>query len=370
MGSTLALGFVPLIFYRPNVIFTTRMKRNLLLTYDYELFLGSRSGSVDACLIRPTSRLLKIMEEASVKAVFFVDSVYLMRLKAQASTSRACENDFLRISAQIQKMIGMGHDVYPHIHPHWLDAVYLPEKNEWNLENTARYRFCNISREDQEAVFSGSFALLQEIINKVNPAYKIEAHRAGGWSVQPFGDFLPLFRKFGFRYDFSVLDKAYMFTKAQYFDFSAIPNKNMYRFTEDPTTEQVDGEFLEIVNSTVPVHPLVRFLDRLLLKILYKVAHDHSYGRGIGQIAEKIDNVLPLSDKGFDMKSNNYQYICIEQMSFIKMRGYLNFLKKHDYMHFVSHPKMITHHNLITFRRFLKKINRVHTLETDFKKMF
>lgn len=345
------------------------MKRNLLITYDYELFLGNRSGKAIDCILKPTRRLLAIMAETSVKAIFFIDSVFLMRLKKQAETHEACKFDWLEISQQIGEMITKGHYVYPHIHPHWLDAFYLEDENEWKLDNIDRYRFANISEEARHLVFSESIAILKDIIHQVKPDYELDAHRAGGWSIQPFADFLPYYKKFGIKYDFSVLDKAYMFTKAQYFDFSTIPNKDIYRFNDDVTMEVPDGDFIEIVNSTHQLNPIIKFLDRILLKILYKVAHDYSYGKGSGQMAIKMETILPKSYKGLNMTNSDNQYISVEQLSIIKITGYLLFLKRNKLMHFVSHPKMVTNHNLKSFRRFLKIAHRRYVIESDFKKM-
>ncbi len=54
---------------------------NIFLTYDYELFFGEESGSVDKCMIEPTNELLKIAKEFNIKMTFFVDIGYLIKLK-------------------------------------------------------------------------------------------------------------------------------------------------------------------------------------------------------------------------------------------------------------------------------------------------
>jgi hypothetical protein len=345
------------------------MRKNLLLTYDYELFLGSQSGEVEDCLIRPTNRLISIMDEFGVKSAFFIDTVYLMRLKQQAETVKACADDLIKIKLQLQEIVRKGHYIYPHIHPHWLDAVYLRATNEWNLDNIEKYRFTNVSKEEQRVIFKASYDILKDIVNEINPSYQIDAHRAGGWSVQPFTNFKPLYEEYNFKYDFSVIDRYYMFTEAQFFDYSAIPRKKIYRFEDDVTVESDKGKFIEFVNSTLRVRPHIKFFDRLMLKILYKVGRDYSYGKGSGQAASRIATAKPVSDEGFDMTNNNFQYIAAEQLSFIKKTTYLSYIKNHDYMHFVSHPKMVTSHNLTSFRKFLKNVVKNYTVETDFKKM-
>ena len=36
-------------------------QKQLLVTFDYELFLGNRSGSVDECMITPTNKLVILL---------------------------------------------------------------------------------------------------------------------------------------------------------------------------------------------------------------------------------------------------------------------------------------------------------------------
>ena len=63
------------------------MKKKILLTFDYELFLGAKSGSVDNCLIVPTDMLLDVMERHQTKAIFFVDTTYIMRMCEWANSN-------------------------------------------------------------------------------------------------------------------------------------------------------------------------------------------------------------------------------------------------------------------------------------------
>ena len=47
--------------------------KNILLTFDYELFLGHISGSVNDCLILPTNKILSILSDQNIKhSMFFV----------------------------------------------------------------------------------------------------------------------------------------------------------------------------------------------------------------------------------------------------------------------------------------------------------
>ena len=56
--------------------------KHIVLTFDHELFLGSRSGSVDTCMIQPTTLLQEIFDDFGIeKAVFFLDTTYVSCLK-------------------------------------------------------------------------------------------------------------------------------------------------------------------------------------------------------------------------------------------------------------------------------------------------
>ena len=59
-------------------------KKLLLITFDYELFLGERSGSAQECLISTTDIIMESMKELDIKAYFFVNTVYILKLKEEA----------------------------------------------------------------------------------------------------------------------------------------------------------------------------------------------------------------------------------------------------------------------------------------------
>jgi hypothetical protein len=68
---------------------------------------------------------------------------------------------------------------------------------------------------------------------------------------------------------------------------------------------------------------------------------------------------------GFSRKER----ISVESLTAVKLRAYLQHLSQGDYMHFLSHPKMVNRHNLKTFSEFLEKVFTAHEIETDFRNM-
>lgn len=343
--------------------------KKLLVTFDYELFLGKRSGKVDSCLIIPTNKILKVVEEYGLKAIFFVDTTHLLKLKEYSNKYDLCKRDLERIEKQILQMIDKGCYVYPHIHPHWLDAEYILQSNEWNLTNIKRYRFEQLQKSEQHSLFSESHFYLTDLIRQHNPTYNCDMYRAGGWSLQPFENFETLFRQYGYTYESSVLSGFYSFTKAQYFDFSIHPSKPIYRFEEDPCKEVMDGTFVEFTNQCIEVSTQKELFNRFWIKLLRHITKDHGFGRGVGQNETPTPTSFPASKKGIRLGGSNHEYISIENMSAIKNSTYKEFFNQHDYMMFVSHPKMVTNHNLYCFRRFIESVSHKHLFETDFKRM-
>src|SRR5689334_22752168 len=115
------------------------MQKQLLITFDYELFLGNRSGNVDDCMIEPTRKLMAVMKKYGVRDVFFVDTTFLLRLRSMADTIRICAVDFRNVAGQLCDLVEDGHCVYPRIHPHSLDATNHEPRHQWSLKNTNNY---------------------------------------------------------------------------------------------------------------------------------------------------------------------------------------------------------------------------------------
>lgn len=345
------------------------MKKNLLITYDYELFLGNRSGCIADCLLKPTYQTLSILETYQATGIFFVDTTYLMQLKNKIADYPVCKKDFDSIVTQLQEIIKAGHYIFPHLHPHWIDAVYLPESNEWRLNDISKYRFHNISQSQRALVFDGSMDLLNQIIFPVKPDYLIDCYRAGGWCIQPFEDFKSYFEKHHIKYDMSVLSEFYLFSDTQFFDFSACPKKNIYRFENDVVVENRQGNFTQYTISSIYINQMLGFFDKVWLKYLYKIKGDHTFTRGQGQVAVKTDMQKPNSITGHDILSAKKERVAIELLTAVKLPAYLKYMRQNDYMHFISHPKMLTQHNHKIFKAFLQKVYNEFEIETDFKKM-
>jgi hypothetical protein len=333
--------------------------RYLILSFDYELFLGKHSGTVDKCLLEPTKRIIDLLDENSIRhAIFFVDTTYLVRLSEMAVIYPTAKLDYENIVFQLQLLISKGHYIFPHLHPHWLDAIYLKESNTWDLSNTDKYRFHNISLEERELIFSQSIEILQRIIKPLKPNYFINGFRAGGLSIQPFADFKPIFKKHSIKFEFSVLPEVFEIGKiGRSYDFRNAPHNYIYKFEDNIIEQQSKGSFYQVPISKVDVSSIGAFFDKLWLKFNTVFKQDKSYGNGSGaQFSESVDK----SNKNFEPAS-------IEWMQINKVWRYKRYLQSNACMHFMSHPKMLTPVNIDAFSRFLSHVKKSYFLVTDFK---
>ncbi len=170
----------------------------LLITLDYELFLGSKTGTVEKCLIEPMDRLIEVGDKYSLKYTIFVDSTYLLKLRELSAKYSNLKEDYLRISEHIKFLHKLGHDIQLHIHPHWHYSEY--NGKEWLLDKN-HYKLSDLSDEDARMIFSKSKQLLDEIIGEETIAF-----RAGGFSAQT-NNLITLFEENNIKVDSSVYPK-------------------------------------------------------------------------------------------------------------------------------------------------------------------
>jgi hypothetical protein len=329
--------------------------RNILFTFDYELFLGRKSGSADKCVIEPTDKIIKILSAYGAKGIFFIDTAWLIRLKEVSVNNHKAKNDYKKVADQLQNLLRQGHYVFNHLHPHWINAKYLVDDNQWDLDDQTHYRFSSLSNTARWQLFTQTTQILKEISDPIDPAYKSDGYRAGGWSIQPFSDFMPYFGQFGIKYEFSVMPGAKSITTSQHYDFTKATREEPYTFSSEPTEPAGNG-FTEFPISHIEIGPIIGFCNKVLLKILH--------WRGI----KSSGDGLSVSSRIID-SARKGEMLSIDLLTSVKLPSYLKHLRSHNYMHFISHPKMLTEHNLSTFDKFMKKAFSEFTIESDFRKM-
>ena len=154
----------------------------ILFTFDYELFLGTNSttsGTVDDCLINPTNKILDLFNGYSIhNAIFFVDTLFLIKLEQVSKHYGQARRDLQKIYSQLGWIIDLNHYIFPHIHPHWIDAKYIPEINQWSFLDLSKYRFNQLNENEKELVFKKSISIINRIYKGAIPIDGI-GYRAG-----------------------------------------------------------------------------------------------------------------------------------------------------------------------------------------------
>jgi Polysaccharide deacetylase len=131
---------------------TANRRSIVLLTFDYELFMRE-PGTVERCMLRPTERILEVLGNRGVRATFFVDTCYLLRVRRAGSAARDAD----AIEAQLRAMVSRGHRIELHLHTSWLDAEFVGGR--LLPRSFGRYRFHQLDPADREAVFGDNAAL-------------------------------------------------------------------------------------------------------------------------------------------------------------------------------------------------------------------
>jgi len=298
------------------------MSKNIILTYDYELFLGSDSGDLYNSLINPTSKILNILKKYDSRALFFIDATFLVAIK-----DTKC---FEVVKQQIQSMVIDGFDIGLHIHPHWQNIKNL-ESCRWSFKDYTHFRLDSYDDNDLTNVVKDSYNILSNIVKEVDNSYKIDSFRAGGWSVQPFSRLKDIFLDIGIKYDFSVLPSMSDDDRPRhYYDFKKTPNKYIWKFEDDVLIEDENGSFIEVSNTIFDMNIFDLMKNRKLIKS-YKISGD---GKGAGKVKSFSEQLKRVRWSVKQILSSDSIDIDIFKKYILKI--------DRKYLVYVAHPKLFS----------------------------
>ena len=312
------------------------MKRDAVITFDYEVYLGRKTGTAENCVLKPTDKILEILKERNAKAIFFVDATWLLFIREHFPA------DFNKVAYQLKEIEKDGSFVGLHLHPQWLDAVV----KDGNIEFTSlrHYKLHSLDTDAINDLFRRGISLLEETINR-----KITCFRAGGWCIEPFETLKDAFINAGLKYDFSVVPGLVLAEGKDYdIDFSGAPQLPAYRFLASPMKPDPAGIFTEIPLSTYHNNALLRLANKLLLK----ARRDKPFGDGSGgkerSVTEKLYQRLGFST----------EKLSIDKTDRILFRYLLRSKTGNSGpLVVVSHPKMSSPEALVNLRYIATKFN-------------
>jgi hypothetical protein len=285
--------------------------------------------------------------------------LYVYRLSEIADKYAEAKADLNLIKNQIVDLANRGHYVYNHLHPHWLDAKYLEEENQWDLSNTSKYSFLALTEEERGFVFDKTMTLLRDILKGSRNQPVPDGFRAGGLYIQPFSVFEPYFKKHGIKYDFSVLIgvKGQLDDNSNEFDFSAVKD-NSYHFLNEVEAENKDGAYSEFALRPLTMPFFVRMWNGFVHRV-YLMRNDYKkYGDGIAF----RNKVFRSQWKPFA----SVETFSVELLNEVKLPLYISEAEHSDYLHLLSHPKLVSEYNIRIFNNFLNRVTSTDEVVFDF----
>jgi len=236
------------------------MTKRVLLTFDYELFLGTNSGNLQRCLLGPTSRILSQFRTLGIQGIFFVDVLFYLRLLESDATAQAAS----QLRVQMQEIVAQGSRIELHLHPHWLDATYID--GQWLFPSYERYRLHSLAGSEVMNLFQSCTKVLNDIAREVRPDYELRIFRAGGFCIQPFDSLKEALIDNHLSIDSSVAPGLFEDGDVREYDFVGAPDLAYYSFSDDPTKMQVGGRFLELPIATYRINVWSKIKEKVLLK--------------------------------------------------------------------------------------------------------
>ena len=326
---------------------------NIYLTLDYEIYFGENHGTVEKCIIYPTSELIRIAEKHNVRFSFFVDCGFILKLDEFRKKFPVLEKDYKTITEQVKYLSDTGHDIQLHIHPHWEDSFY--DGKRWIID-VKRYKLADFSEIDIADIVVRYKKVLTDITNK--PVF---AFRAGGWCLQPFSKLKKVFKDNNITLDSSVFRNGYFSSEQYSYDFRNAPDKDIYRFEDDVVVENEKGFFTELPISPIKNSPLF-FWTLFLLGRKNPYLHK-PLGDGRAMAAPGYRKKLLTKFTNNPVSVDGYNSHLLQTALGVLQK------KKREHMVIIGHPKALSRYSILKIEEFVKN-NKEKNNFTTFTKMF
>lgn len=263
------------------ISFNKRGKREIFdmkvyITLDYELSLGSETGTPYKCLIEPMNRLTLMTDRHGIKLNVFVDAAYLLKMHMMRERYPKLKEHYEIVSNHIKQLDADGHSIQLHLHPQWRFSSF--DGDDWQLDRD-HYKLSDIPLDEQKQLIIEGTTLINSLIS-----HKVSTFRAGGYSVENFQDLYETFLSVGIKNDTSVLRGECASGKYQTYDYRKVPLKTSWRFYDNIKEEDEMGGMMEYPISTI-VTPAIFYLINKWMKhndLSDIVSSKMKWGDGIG----------------------------------------------------------------------------------------
>lgn len=313
----------------------------IFLTFDYELFLSSKTGTVENCLIRPTEDIIETCNKYNVKTTFFVDTTYLCKAREYKSLRK----DYLKVCNQLKKLSIEGHSIQLHIHPQWFYSTF-DETIGWIMDYE-HYKLSDCPMDDVHRMFDEGLSLIYKITGE-----KCVAYRAGGYSIQTLPNYADFLRKKGLKIDSSCICNKSSINGFQKFDYTTIRKSDIYTFSEKIENPNHNGDLIELPITTYKINPV----SYAILKRSKCKGQILSYGDG-ESVMDKVSILQSILNKIRLLLSPLFISASIDRLTGVLLPLIYDSLKKKSVNDFtlIIHPKGTTNFSLLFLDEFLKQ---------------
>lgn len=314
---------------------------NIVISFDYELFLGKNFKSNKEVLFDPCDKLISLCEKYGIYTTCFADVCSIFAHEKYGLLDY--KND---IEAQMKDMTKRGHDVELHIHPNWLLSEY--KNGEWIFDKT-HYRVHSFGFDTSKKINAYSILkkgkdYLEELLQSVDKDYKCLAYRAGGYSAQPHDEIFKYLRLLGVIVDSSVSRGSYDLSDIAHYDYRNLPDSLNWWVTPNKDFSYC-GNANEGGLYEVPLlqdkNKWYKMIDRKYLRIIRSTPLNGNY------ISSKVKENKYI---GYLKKIVKYPFrltpVSFDGMTHERMIDYLKKLEKEHsnenaYVSLICHPKVM-----------------------------
>ncbi len=321
----------------------------IFLTFDYELFFGSDSGTVEKCLLAPTNRLLSLAKKHGASFTFFIDTGYLIQVEEYAPLYPALKDDLDKVKIQIKRIVSEGHSIGLHVHPHWEKSYYVDGK--WHMFTQGTYKLADFSDEEIVSIMTRYKTYLDQLTGQTSNIF-----RAGGWCIQPFHRLHDIFKELDIQLDSSVMPGASYSAGEYAYDFSHAPQTSHYRFEEDVCVEKKDGFFMEYPIASLSYSPIFYWKLYMLGRMFPREHKMLGDGHFLAQPGRKwhqltASTITHVSTDGYyasQLKKSVHKF---------EKRGHLSMVT-------IGHPKSMTEYSFKKLDQFLSSACKKHSFHS------
>lgn len=322
-------------------------------TFDYEIFFGKNFYDINTILINPTKNLVDVFNKNNIKITFYVDVLYLIRCIESNLKQfyNPCEK-------QIKTLIAQGHDIQLHLHPHWINAIYNSESEQWEYDWNCM-TFLDLDKSPQKkhtvsAILKKSIEYLENLIILIKPDYKVNSYRGGGWSLEPKNIIIKELLENNIIADTSQFCGGYHKSCIYSYDYRNVPkNKNWY-FDEN---EYIN--FNKSKNKMIFEIPIGSLKYNIARRFYYKytkknvIINNNRKGEYISSLVKHKKTTNHFTKKLKNIFNPQPWLFSTDQLTFYEMKYHLHQYEKQsrkqsNVLCLIGHPKDINESKLKT----------------------